>query len=38
VEVNSSLGRKRKVTSTIKYFTKSFAPFNYRYHLKQQTK
>jgi hypothetical protein len=25
----------RKVTSTIKYFTKSFTPFNYHFHLKQ---
>ncbi len=35
VEVGDSLGRKRKSISTIKYFTKSFTPFNYHYHLKQ---
>jgi hypothetical protein len=28
------LGCKRKATSIIKYFTNSFAPFNYHYHLK----
>jgi len=34
-KVGDSQGHKWKVTSTIKYFTKSLAPFNYRYHLKQ---
>jgi hypothetical protein len=38
VEVDGSLGRKRKATSTIKYFTKPFTPFKYRYHLKQHAK
>ncbi len=35
VEVDNSLGHKWKVTLNIKYFTKPFTPFNYRYHLKQ---
>ncbi|KAH9574233.1 hypothetical protein CY35_01G045800 [Sphagnum magellanicum] len=35
VEVGGNSGRKRKATLTIKYFTKSFALFNYRCHLKQ---
>jgi hypothetical protein len=35
VEVGGNLSRKRKATLTIKYFMKSFAPFNYRCHLKQ---
>ncbi len=35
VEVGYSQGRKWKVTSTMKYFTKSLAPFNYHCHLKQ---
>jgi len=34
MEVGDSSGCKWKVTSTIKYFMKSFAPFNYRCHLK----
>jgi len=34
MEVDSSSGRKQKATLTIKYFMKSFAPFNYHYHLK----
>jgi hypothetical protein len=38
VEVDGSLARNRKATSTIKYFTKPFVPFNYHCHLKQHTK
>jgi hypothetical protein len=38
VEVGDSSSRKQKATSTIKYLTKSFAPFNYRCHLKQHAK
>jgi hypothetical protein len=38
VEISNSLGRKHKATSTIKYFMKLFAPFNYHYHLKQHAK
>jgi hypothetical protein len=34
VEVSNSSGRKCKATSTIKYFTKPFDPFNYNCHLK----
>ncbi len=37
VEVGCSLDCKRKVTSTMKYFLKSFTPFNYCCHLKQHT-
>ncbi len=38
VEVGGSSSCKRKVMSTIKYFTKPFAPFNYRCHLKLHAK
>jgi hypothetical protein len=34
MEVGDSSSCKRKATSTIKYFMKSFAPFNYCCHLK----
>jgi len=38
MEVNSSSSRKRKVTSTIKYFMKMFVPFNFHCHFKQHAK